>query len=148
MRNLRRLSWAVAASLSVAAVWGARAHASQPADKERPKISIRANPMVSRSPSRVVLTAELTGGANDYEAFYCPTVEWDWGDGTESESTMDCEPYEAGKSEIKRRFTVEHIFKAGNHRITFRLKRHDKPLTAASVQIQVQPGIRDIGGGE
>ena len=95
---------------------------------------------------RVVLTAELSGGANDYEAFYCPTVEWDWGDGTESESTADCEPYEPGKSEIKRRFTVEHVFKAGNHRITFRLKRHDKPLTAASVQIQVQPGIRDIGG--
>jgi hypothetical protein len=29
--------------------------------------------------------------------------------------------------------------------VTFRLKRHDKLLTAASVQIQVQPGLRDIG---
>jgi len=146
MWNLRRLTWASAAALTIAAAWGASVRASQPTEKDRPKISIRANPMVSRAPSRVVLTAELSGGANDYEAFYCPTVEWDWGDGTESESTADCEPYEPGKSEIKRRFTVEHVFKAGNHRITFRLKRHDKPLTAASVQIQVQPGIRDIGG--
>ena len=147
MLNLRRLTWACAASLSVAAVPCIRASASQPGDKDRPKITMKANPMVSRAPSRVVLTVELTGGANDYEAFYCPTVEWEWGDGTESESTSDCEPYQPGKSEIKRRFTVEHVFKAGNHRVTFRLKRHDKPLTAASVQIQVQPGLRDIGEG-
>jgi hypothetical protein len=143
MLNLRRLTWACAASLSLATVLSASA--AQPGEKDRPKISLKANPMVSRSPSRVVLTVELTGGANDYEAFYCPSVEWDWGDGTESESSSDCEPYQAGKSEIKRRFTVEHVFKAGNHRVTFRLKRHDKLLTAASVQIQVQPGLHDIG---
>lgn len=144
MLNLRRLTWTCAASLSLAFVTSAGA--AQPGDKGRPKISLKASPMVSRAPARVVLTVELTGGANDYEAFYCPTVDWDWGDGTESESTTDCDPYQPGKSEIKRRFTVEHVFKAGNHRVTFRLKRHDKPLTAASVQIQVQPGLRDIGG--
>jgi hypothetical protein len=144
MLNLRRLTWACAASLSLATVLSASS--AQPGEKDRPKLSLKANPMVSRSPSRVVLTVELTGGANDYEAYYCPTVEWDWGDGTESESTLDCDPYEPGKSEIKRRFTVEHVFRAGNHRVTFRLKRHDKPLTATSVQIQVQPGLRDIGG--
>ncbi|PYR25830.1 MAG: hypothetical protein DMF98_10905 [Acidobacteria bacterium] len=80
------------------------------------------------SPARVVLTAELQGGANDYEEFYCPSVEWDWGDGTHSESTLDCEPYEAGKSEIKRRFTVEHIFRAGAYKVMFRLKRRDRSL--------------------
>jgi hypothetical protein len=144
MLNLRRVTWACAASLGVAFVMSASA--SQPDGKDRPKLSLKANPMVSRAPSRVVLTVELTGGSNDYEAFYCPTVDWDWGDGTESESTSDCDPYQPGKSEIKRRFTVEHVFKAGNHRVVFRLKRHDKPLTAASVQIQVQPGLRDIGG--
>jgi hypothetical protein len=145
MLNLRRLTWACAASLSVATALAAAP--PQPADKDRPKISLRATPMVSRAPSRVVLTVELTGGANDYEAYYCPTVEWDWGDGTQSESTIDCDPYQPGKSEIKRRFTVEHVFKAGNHHVTFRLKRHDKLLIATSVQIQVQPGLRDIGGG-
>ena len=84
--------------------------------------------MIAMSPARVVLTAELVGGANDYEEFYCPTIEWDWGDGTQSESTSDCDPYEPGKSEIKRRFTVEHVFRAGAYRVSIRLKRHDKAV--------------------
>jgi hypothetical protein len=113
-------------------------------DAKKPKLSLKAQPMVSMSPSRVVLTAELAGGANDYEQYYCPTVEWDWGDGTQSESTTDCNPYVSGKSEIKRRFTVEHIFRAGNYRVIFRLKRNDKPLAMATATIQVQPGVRDI----
>jgi hypothetical protein len=145
MHTLRRFIWAGAACLTLTAVLSGAA--PQPPDKDRPKVSLRATPMVSRAPARIVLTAELTGGTNDYEEFYCPTVEWDWGDGTQSESTIDCEPYQPGKSEIKRRFTVEHVFKAGNHKVMFRLKRHDKPLTAATVQIQVQPGLRDIGDG-
>ena len=49
------------------------------------------------APARVVLTAELTGGANDFEEFYCGAVEWEWGDGTKSESSSDCAPYEAGQ---------------------------------------------------
>lgn len=145
MLNLRRFTWTGTACLTVTAVLSAGAAQQGDKDKDRPRVSLKATPMVSRSPSRVVLTAEITGGPNDYEDFYCPTVEWDWGDGTQSESTTDCEPYQPGKSEIKRRFTVEHIFKAGNHKVMFRLKRHNKPLTAATVQIQVQPGLRDIG---
>lgn len=145
MPSVRRLTWAGAASLTVAAVLCTAAAAQT--DKDRPKASLKATPMVSRAPSRVVLTAELTGGSNAYEDFYCPTIEWDWGDGTQSESTIDCEPYEPGKSEIKRRFTVEHVFRAGNHKVMFRLKRNNKPLTAATVQIQVQPGLRDGGCG-
>ena len=56
------------------------------------------------------------------------------------------EPYEPGKSEIKRRFTVEHIFRAGAYKVMFRLKRRDRSLAAATVNIQVRPGVRDIGG--
>jgi hypothetical protein len=145
MHNLRRFTWAGAACFTIAAVLSAGAAQSPDKDKERPRISLKATPMVSRAPSRVVLTAEINGGPNDYEEFYCPTVEWDWGDGTQSESGTDCEPYQPGKSEIKRRFTVEHVFKAGNHKVMFRLKRHNRPLAAATVQIQVQPGLRDIG---
>jgi len=111
-------------------------------DDKRPKVTLKAQPVVSISPSKVTLRAELTGGANDYEEFYCPTVEWDWGDGTQSESTSDCEPYQAGKSEIKRRFTVEHVFRAGSHQIAFRLKRQNKAIALATTTIQVQ------GGGE
>ena len=113
---------------------------SKDKDDRRPKLTLKAQPIVSISPSKVTLRAELTGGANDYEEFYCPTVEWDWGDGTQSESTSDCEPYEAGKSEIKRRFTVEHVFRAGSHQIAFRLKRRDKSIVMATTTIQVQGG--------
>jgi hypothetical protein len=145
MHTLWRFTWAGAVCLTVTAVLSAASAQQSDKEKERPRISLKASPMVSRAPSRVVLTAEIQGGPNDYEDFYCPTVEWDWGDGTQSESTTDCEPYQPGKSEIKRRFTVEHVFKAGNHKVMFRLKRHNKPLSAATVQIQVQPGLRDIG---
>jgi len=109
----------------------------------RPKVTLRATPIIAMAPARVVLTAELTGGANDFEDFYCAAVEWEWGDGTKSESASDCAPYEPGKSEIKRRFTVEHVFRVGNHRVMFHLKRHEKFVGSATVQIQVRPGLRD-----
>ena len=116
----------------------------QPSDK-KPRLALKAQPVIAMSPARIVLTAELVGGPNDYEDFYCPTIEWDWGDGTQSESTLDCAPYEAGKSEIKRRFTVEHVFRAGNYRVTFRMKRRDKVMALSTIQLQVRPGLRDIG---
>ena len=120
-------------------------HDKDSVSDKRPKISLRAQPVIAMSPARVVLTAELQGGPNDYEEFYCPTVEWDWGDGTQSESTSDCAPYESGKSEIKRRFTVEHVFRAGVFRVTFKLKRRDKVVALSTVNIQVRPGLRDTG---
>jgi hypothetical protein len=59
---------------------------------------------------RAVVVAELKGGANDFRDFYCATIEWDWGDGTRSESQAECEPYQAGRSEITRRYVHEHAF--------------------------------------
>lgn len=136
-------------TLPVIAGRGAELEKAQPPQKDqdakRPRVTLKAQPVISMSPARVVLTAELVGGANDYEDFYCPTVEWDWGDGTQSESTLDCAPYEPGKSEIKRRFTVEHVFRAGAYRVFFRMKRRDRMLSTASVSIQVRPGLREIG---
>jgi hypothetical protein len=114
-------------------------------DLKRPKLTLKAQPIIAMSPARIVLTAELVGGPNDYEEYYCPGVEWDWGDGTQSESSNDCAPYEAGKSEIKRRFTTEHIFKAGMFRVAIRLKRREKSIALATVNIQVRPGLRDTG---
>ena len=150
MSQLPRHAWAGAASLIVAIALAASASA-QKADKEskdnpdnkRPQIKLKAQPVISMAPARVVLTAELVGGANDFEDFYCAAVEWEWGDGTKSESSSDCAPYEPGKSEIKRRFTVEHVFRAGVYRVMFHLKRHDKAVGNATIQIQVRPGLRD-----
>ena len=151
MGYVRQQAWAGIASLLVAAAL-ATGISAQKKDKDkdqkdsadpRPKVSLRATPVIAMAPARVVFTAELTGGANDFEEFYCPTIEWEWGDGTQSESSSDCAPYEAGKSEIKRRYTVEHVFRAGAYRVMFHLKRRDKSIGAASVNIQVRPGLRD-----
>ena len=122
---------------------GSTPHAVSIADVKAPKLTLKAQPTVSISPSRVLLTAELVGGPNDYQDYYCPSVEWDWGDGTMSASTLDCEPYQAGKSEIKRRYTVVHLFRAGSYHVTFRLKRSNRTVASASVTVQVQPGGRD-----
>jgi hypothetical protein len=152
MSNLRREAWAVAASLLMAAAISIVASAQKNGkdkdqkdapDAGRPKVSLKAQPAIAMAPARVVLTAEITGGANDFEEFYCSGIEWEWGDGTKSESSSDCPPYEAGKSEIKRRFTVEHVFRAGNYRVMFHMKQHDKFVGSASINIQIRPGLRD-----
>jgi len=146
---MRHYAWAGAATLVLSAPLGLSA--AQKADKDardnpdsrRPKVTLKAQPVIAMAPARIVLTAELNGGANDFEEFYCPTVEWEWGDGTHSESSSDCAPYEPGKTEIKRRYTVEHVFRAGAYRVMFHLKRRDKSVGTASVNIQVRPGLRD-----
>ena len=95
-------------------------------------------------PARVVASADLAGGADDYEEFYCPAIEWDWGDDTKSTTSADCDPYEAGKSEIKRRFTADHTYRtAGDFRIQFRLKKKNKTICRASASVQIRPGIHD-----
>lgn len=152
----RRFAWASATCLVLSATLVAAAPQKGDRDKDqkdsktedakKPKVTLKAQPVIAMAPARVVLTAELNGGDNDYEDFYCPTIEWDWGDGTQSESTTDCPPYEAGRSEIKRRFTVEHRFqRPGAFRVTFKLKRRDKATGLASVSLQVRPGLRDPG---
>jgi hypothetical protein len=115
-------------------------------DKDKPSISVKASPVVAFSPAHVVVTADIKGGANDYEEFYCPSVEWEWGDGTKSNVLPDCDPYVAGKSEIKRHFTADRVFDtAGDYRIEFRLKRKDKTVAVGSTMVKIRPGIRDMG---
>jgi hypothetical protein len=139
----RSNAWVLPLLLAALAVAAAGA-----ADKDKPSLSVKANPSIAFSPARVVLTADLKGGANDYEDYYCSTIEWDWGDGTKSQQTMDCDPYEPGKSEIKRHFVIDRVFNiAGDFRVEFRLKKKDKTLTAASTMVKIRPGVRDIGGG-
>lgn len=110
----------------------------------KPSLSLRATPPVGFSPLRVRVVVDVRGGADDYADFYCPSIEWDWGDGTVSESSEDCDPYEPGKSTIRRRFTAEHVYRqAGAYQIYFRLKQRNKVIAAAGTNIQVRAGARD-----
>jgi hypothetical protein len=130
------------AAAGVIACLGATGLTAQSAKAERPKLGLRAQPSVAVAPARVVLTAELQGGSDDFEEYYCPTIEWQWGDDTTSESTNDCEPFEAGKSQIRRRYSVQHVYRRnGSFRVYFHMKRNGKILGSASTVIQVQPGL-------
>ena len=116
-------------------------------DKAKPSISVKASPTVAFSPARIVITADIKGGPNDYEDFYCPSIEWWWGDGTTSNQTADCDPYEAGKSEIKRHFAMDRVFQtSGDFRVEFRLKKREKVIAVGSTMVKIRPGVREIGG--
>jgi hypothetical protein len=148
----------------VVAVVAAASSAHAPAafeQNKKPSISLKANPPVGFAPLRVVVTAELKGGANDFQDFYCASVEWDWGDDTKSENTVDCDPYEPGKSEIKRRYVMEHTFRSqsmgmssidptGNqspsmqYRVRFSLKQKNRTVGSGHTTVEIRQG--GIGG--
>jgi len=104
-----------------------------PQDKGRPKAALRVNPALIFVPQRIVATVELTEGADDHQEYYCPQIEWLWSDGTKSESA------EAGKSEIRRRYTADHTYKdPGNYDVIFRMKQGSKIVLALRQQIRAQ----------
>ena len=112
--------------------------------KGRPKSALRVNPTLVFPPARVVATAELTEGANDFQDYYCPKIEWIWGDETQSESGEDCDPYEAGKSEIRRRYSADHTYRPdpmgqpANYELIFRMKQGTKVVLSLRQTIKVQ----------
>ena len=120
---------------------------------ERRAIKLFALRQPMASDLRVVLTAELKGGADDYQDFYCATVEWEWGDETKSETAADCDPYEPGKSEIKRRYIQEHTFRSVSSdepgapaaptqfRVKFSLKQKNKTVGSAQTVVEIRAGL-------
>jgi hypothetical protein len=137
---LTRRSVLAACVLALAASSGTVA-----ADKNKPSLSMRAMPTGGFAPLKVSVSVVIQGGADDYEDFYCPSIEWDWDDGTRSEEKVDCEPYEAGKSEIRRNYRAEHKFDIGgvDYRVQFRLKQKNKTVASTSTTVRIQRGIRD-----
>lgn len=112
---------------------------------QKPTLSLRASPPISFSPATIHVVGELKGGPDDFEELYCPTLEWDWGDGTRSEAGNDCDPYQPGVSQILRRFSTDHVYNmAGRFRVALRLKRNTKVVSSATTNIQVRPGLRDM----
>jgi len=109
-----------------------------------PSTTFKATPPAGFAPLRVHLLVDVRGGPNDYADFYCPTVQWDWDDGTISENSADCDPYESGKSSIQRRYSADHTFRlSGDYRLTFRLKQKDKVISSATTTLTVRPGANE-----
>jgi hypothetical protein len=153
MPQTRRFGCAVAAIAGAVFISGSASggqkdsssaqEARESADK-KPSLSLKLTPPIGFSPLRVHAVAELKGGANDYADFYCAAVEWDWGDGTVSENSEDCTPYEGGVSEIRRRFSADHTFQTSDgYRVSFRLKKKARIVASSTVNVQVRPGLRD-----
>ena len=129
----------VGASISVPAQSSDKDEKKEP---KRPSLSLKATQGNGMVPVRVSATAEFKGGDDDFQDYYCPAIEWNWGDGTVSQAANDCEPYEPGVSQIKRRFTQSHTYKrAGSFRIIFRLKHRDRVLTSQTTIVRL------LGGG-
>lgn len=121
--------------------------AQAPAEPKKPSLVVRATPPVGFAPLRVRAVVEVRDGSDHFADFYCATVEWDWGDGTISENTSDCDPYVAGKSTIQRRFSADHIYRqGGGYRIVFRLKQKTKAVGTATTNIQVRSGAGEYFG--
>ncbi len=157
--SVHRWAWLlaiVAAAVAAPTTPAAAPSAQKPPEKKKPSISLRANPTAGFSPLRVVVTAEVRGGSDDYEDFYCASVEWDWGDDTKSENKADCDPYEPGKSEIKRRYVQEHTFRAlttdmpgansmptgpQQFRIRFVLKQKNKVVGSGQTVVEIRSSM-------
>ncbi len=137
-----RLALICGSIAALSAVIGVPPVCAQDSDDARPSLALRATPAISFSPASVLLVGELRGGPDDYEEFYCVTIEWDWGDGTRSSSTFDCEPYEPGETNILRRFSVRHLFRrSGRYEVMLRLKQDDDIVEFAATTVQVRPGV-------
>ncbi len=133
---------AVVLAVSAALLFHASAlQAREQGGSKKASLSLKATPAISFAPARIVLVAELKGG-DDSEELYCPTVEWEWGDLTTSVNEADCDPYVPGKSEIKRRYTVEHQFKnPGSFKVSLRLKKGQKIVASANTQVSIRAGL-------
>jgi hypothetical protein len=108
--NLQRAVLSITACLTMAVSTAALSRKDNDDTKvekaRRPTLVLRMDRSVGIAPMRVKLTADLVGGADDYQDFYCPAIEWDWGDGTQSKSSFDCQPYQRHVSKIVRHFSV------------------------------------------
>ena len=134
--------WSVAILMVVMASMVMLATARQ-TETEEPELRLRATTRVGFPPAEVLFIAELRGGSDDHEPLYCASVEWDWDDGTVSERIPDCDPYEPGVSEMRRRFSQRHTFQeSGTYEVRLNLKKRDEVIQSARTSIEIRGSSR------
>jgi len=111
----------------------------QSTSEQKPKLRLRSTPKIGFAPIEILFIGELQGGEDNYEEFYCPTVEWDWDDDTVSSSTPDCDPYEPNRSTIRRHFFIRHKFNySGRYEVRLNLKKGRDIVASSQTMIQLQ----------
>jgi hypothetical protein len=104
----------------------------------KPRLDLRLTPRVAFSPVSVVAIAELNGG-DELEEFYCPALEWEWGDGARSEQESDCAPFES-KEGFERRFFANHSYRAaGDYSVRVTLRRSQRAIAVVTNTVTVHP---------
>ena len=108
-------------------------------EDEDAELRLRATPRVAFAPADVLFVGQIRGGPDDTEELYCPEIEWDWGDDTTSEQTLDCDPYELGVTEIRRRFSVRHTYNyGGRYEVRLHLKQGNDVIISGRTRIEVR----------
>ena len=136
---LRNRPALLAAALIVVLVAGSHTGAQ---DDDKPELTLRPRPQVALAPAEITFTGRLRGGSDNSEEFYCLSAEWDWGDDTVSESIFDCDPYEPGVSEIRRRFSRRHSFQyGGRYQVSLSLKRRNDVVAFERTSVVINGGF-------
>ena len=112
------------------------APASERLETKKPRLDVQATPRTAFPPVMVLVTGQLVGG-DDLEEFYCPALEWDWGDGGRSAQESDCPPFDA-ETIMARRFSARHAYREpGAYEIRLTLRRADRSVAAGTALIRV-----------
>jgi hypothetical protein len=106
----------------------------------RPKVELRASPRMAFGPVSVLVVAQLQGG-DEHEDFYCPDLEWDFGDGSRSSRQADCEPFAQGMT-LERHFMARHAYvRPGEYDVKVTFRRATRTLAVSSARVTVHSGI-------
>ena len=104
---------------------------------KKPRLDLRASPRIALPPVDVLVVAELVGG-DEIEDFYCPAIEWEWGDGNRSAHEADCPPFRAGMT-MARLHSASHAYRRpGAYSIRVTLRRVGRALAAATTQVDIR----------
>ena len=125
------------------------ASAGSAGDKPRkPRLDLRAAPRMAFSPVNVLVTAELTGGDNALDDYYCPEIEWNWDDGGKSVHEADCAPMETGAT-FERRYTANHAFRQpGSYNVKMTMRKGNRAIAVATAVVTVHPGAGDFASSD
>ena len=122
-------------SLLVVAL-AAPATAGEARGAKKPRLDLRASPRIALMPIDVLVVAELVGG-DEIEDFYCPAVEWDWGDGGRSAHEADCPPFEPGMA-MARYHSAHHAYRQpGEYSVRVTLRRVGRSRAGASTVVTI-----------
>jgi hypothetical protein len=102
----------------------------------KPRVEVRTTPRMAFLASDVLVSAQLVGG-DEHEDFYCPELEWEFGDGSRSTHQADCEPFTQGMA-LERRFTARHAYRRpGDYEVRVTLRRANRALAVATGRVLV-----------